>query len=263
MRTLSELAVLGRPLRKLFYRQLTIHSDKEELRQILTQNSRLVIVLNHGPALGPGAALLGVLQLLAENGGEARRILGVTWKHFYKVPLLRHVFAFVTQTNRGLSVEELVSKLNAGVVDDVLIMPEGENCNFGDGEAVQPFLSPRFVEIALRTGAPILIVAHRGGRYWSRYLPGAASYLAKLHWLPERTRQLAKSAGGINLPRLRLRALDEYPWFATLYHPQMTLAEFEAANAQARNDLLHQEAERVRSQMQSMLMALPDPVAEG
>lgn len=259
IRTLSELAALGRPLQKLFFRQLTLHGDTAALQQTLSTAPHLVIVLNHGPMLAPAAALLGIQEVLCRHGGGHRRVLGVTWKHFYKLPLLKHVFAYVTQTKRGLNVEELVARLNDGRFHDILIMPEGENCNFGDGETVQPFLSPRFVEIALRTGAPILIATHRGGRYWSRYLPGAGRYLARLPRLPERVTRLAAEAGGVNVPRLRGSALADYPWTVELYHPALTLAAFEAVAEPQKAAVLMAEAEQVRARMQTALSRLPDP----
>lgn len=261
IRTLSELAALGRPLQKLFFRQLTLHGDTAALRQTLGAESHLVIVLNHGPMLAPAAALLGIQEVLCRHGGGHRRVLGVTWKHFYKLPLLKHVFTYVTQINRGLGVEELVARLKDGRFHDILIMPEGENCNFGDGETVQPFLSPRFVEIALRTGAPILIATHRGGRYWSRYLPGVGRYLARVPRLPERVTRLAAEAGGVNLPRLRGRALADYPWSVELYRPTLTLGAFDAADDQEKSALLTAEAEQVRARMQAALSRLPDPVS--
>lgn len=260
IRTLSELAALGRPLQKLFFRQLTLHGETAAVQQALRAEPHLVIVLNHGPMLAPAAALLGIQEVLCRHGGGHRRVLGVTWKHFYKLPLLKHVFAYVTQTSRGLGVDELVARLSDGRFHDILIMPEGENCNFGDGETVQPFLSPRFVEIALRTGAPILIATHRGGRYWSRYLPGVGRYLARLPRLPERVSRLAAEAGGINVPRLRRSALADYPWAVELYRPALTLAAFQAADDAQKAALLTAEAEQVRARMQAMLAELPDPL---
>lgn len=262
MRPLSTFANLSRPFHRLFFQQISLNSSSSELQQILNAEPHLLIVLNHGHMFAPVISLPALHDILVRYGGGNRRVLTVTLKIYYQLPILKYFTHYLTQSLSNLNAKELIGKINSNSVDDILIMPEGEHCGFGNGIALEPFISPRFAEIAIRTNTPILLAVHRGTHYWTRHYPALGKYIARLPqgtpWLSERRRALLNK-DGMNLSRLRAGRLKRYPWFIQLHRPTITAAEFEAANPEQQAKIIQQEATVVHQKMTAALINLPHP----
>jgi len=114
-------------LARLLYREEIYGSGMEALPAILEQHPRLLVIMNHGPMLGPAPALAALVRVMAHNGGGQRLPFGVAWRGFYQVPGLRQLASRFTQASGDLGVDEVVERLTTGPFNDCGLMPEG-NC---------------------------------------------------------------------------------------------------------------------------------------
>lgn len=189
-------------LSRLLYREEVYGSGMETLPDILQQHPRLLVIMNHGPMLGPAPALAALVRLMVHNGGGGRIPFGVAWRGFYQVPGLGRLASRFTQASAELGVDEIVERLTSGPFNDCALMPEGELCNAGNGVDVQPFRSHRFVEVAVRAGIPILLLAHTGSERLGQpvHVPSAAG--AMVGRLPEHMRRAISQSGVVSVPWL-------------------------------------------------------------
>ena len=154
----------------LLVKNLEIESSPE-LAEIVAQHKQLVCAQSHGPALGPVVYTLAMCHYFNKAGGGDRVPVAITHRLFYQMPMMNRLVRFITQVPHAVGFDEFVELFNSGEYNDLCLMPEGDHCNFGNGLDVMPFKSPRFVEIALRSRCPILIIAHAGGEAWGKPLP--------------------------------------------------------------------------------------------
>ena len=218
------------------------------LAEILESHPRLVIVFNHAAPLSWLPAIALLTSHACAKGGGARRPTGVMDRFFFAVPGLRVLVHQLTQSDHPLGFHELIAKFKSSVGTDIVIFPEGSNCFFGHPENVQPFRSPRFVELAIRSETPILLCAHRGSESWAKVVNVDPVWLSKIdvlpkvvsHFLTDRLHQ----TGLFSIP-LWPKALDHFEMMCEVYHPTLTLkdlsADQETADAQVRaeSDLVH------------------------
>jgi hypothetical protein len=260
----SELPSVAKPLSfyEPFLSQLmlllvkhTRFRSRPGLAEILEQNPRLVVVFNHSTPLSwlPAIALL-TAHACARSGG-ARRPMGVMDRFFYSIPGLRMLAHQISQSDRPLSFHELIAKFRASHGSDIVIFPEGSNCFFGDPAVVQPFRSPRFVELAIRSETPILLCAHRGSESWARAIPVDAKWTDKLDLLPSFLSNFLgarlRATGLLALPMLP-KPLDHFEMVCELYQPTISESDLDADSEKSREQIRH-EADRVHAKLESML----------
>ena len=66
----------------LFYREEVYGPEMDTLPAILDQYPRLMVVMNHGPMLGPAPALAAFVRVMAHCGGGQRVPFGIAWRGF-------------------------------------------------------------------------------------------------------------------------------------------------------------------------------------
>ncbi|WP_369600190.1 hypothetical protein AAIA72_10065 [Hahella sp. SMD15-11] len=259
MRTLYDYEVFQALTRTLMLGRVSLSPESEDLTTLLGRHPRLVVALNHGPMLGPLAGLVAMSDLFCRHGGADRRPFGITWRQFYRIPVARQIFSYLTQVDHAIDFNEALQLLRSGEATDCVIMPEGQNCNFGDNRHIQPFLSPRFLELAIRAQVPVLIGVHHGSQAWERVVTVNDRVLAALGWLPDSMRHRLQESRQLSLPALP-RPLDEVRMTFRLYRPRLTERKLSHDKA-VRSRQLWQEALEVRSLMEDMLQALARPEA--
>lgn len=252
-RTYNDLLPMVDRLAPLLFQRQLDGPGMAELPGILAAHPRLLVIMNHGPALGPAPALTAFLQSVVRSGGGERVPFGVTWRGFHRVPGVRDLAALLTQSSRELDVEDLVERLTDGPFSDCCIMPEGELCNVGNGIDVQPFLSNRFVEVSARARLPILLVAHTGSENLAQTLPvpDALSPLATL--LPRRLRQTMSQTGVVSMPWLLGGRVPQLGMACQLLEAPLAEADLEGEEAQQR---VEQVGLHVRAQLQRLVNRL-------
>ncbi len=228
------------------------------LGDVLASHPRLIVAVNHSTPLSwlPAAALL-VVNAVARGGG-LRTPMGVMDRFFFHVPFFRELAHLITQTERPLSSRELIEKFEASENLDLVVFPEGSNCFFGRSDEVQEFRSPKFVEIALRTESPILIVAHWGSENWAKSIEVPQAIVDRLGVLPPFMQRFfekrLKEKGKLVLP-MWPAPMERFSMRCELYHPSLSVDDL-ADDADERFTQIAGEAERIRNRMCELVAEL-------
>jgi hypothetical protein len=255
----ADLGWFSQGIRRVALDEVLVHPDSTDPRSILLEHPKLVVAANHGAAYGPLAAVAGYMTLMQELGMRERSYFGVTWRGLYRTPGVRQFARFVGQTDGVRSAAEYARLLREGPHHDFIVMPEGDNCLFGDGLRVQPFLSHGFVEVAVRAQVPILIATHQGSEAWAAHIrvgrqasgrfmdplaraPGGVGHVLRRwsHRLRETEQITVWNPLKGRLPRLNLHF--------QLYRPSLTLDQL-ADDRMERRAQLMADGEEVRARM--------------
>ncbi|MFN7454895.1 MAG: hypothetical protein ACK5RO_09580 [Pseudobdellovibrionaceae bacterium] len=220
------------------------------LQQIL-QNPKLLVLVNHSTPLSwiPSVALL--CNKVVGSGGGHRKPRGIADRWFYSNPFTTVLAEYLTQSSKPETFEEIVSHFSEAKDTDLVIFPEGANTFFGELSEIQPFRSSKFIEISIRTQAPMLLVVHKGSENWSVPLavPSAwAMYLGA--FAPFFAKQI-ESGKSLNFP-FPVQKIQDFKMSVRLYTPALYESDL-SENSFERKNQLETEAEQVREIMQEML----------
>lgn len=253
MRKLSELFLFFSPLLSQLAQRVSFDS-RPELGAILKENPHLVLAVSHGSPLSwiPAVSLLTVEAVRAEGG--SRKPVGVVDRFFFEARVLRPLGRFLTQSDQSPGFESLLEKFRSDEASDLVIFPEGANSFFGDLSRIQPFRSPRFVELAVRAGVPILIVVHEGSEAWSKTLKLPDLLLQTVRLFPRFARPRWFRDGKLNLPAALTR-MEHFQMRCELYRPALKASELSENQAERRRQI-GREAEKIRARMQELLEEL-------
>lgn len=254
MRSIKDFSLMASAMTKALAQKISFSPESEDMKAILAKYPQLVVALNHGPMLGPLASTIVMNKLYMENGGEGRKPLVIMWRLFYKMPVYKYAIQYITQVDRGHNFDEFLEKMQNDGFTDLLVKPEGENCNYGDGLEIQPFLSPRFIEFALRLNTPVLVVVHKGSENWAKTIPVSSRLDGLLSKLPKKSFDRITETRLLSVPFL-IRRLKDLKVSYQLYQPTISVEDL-SDNRDERNAQLNIEAENVRSLMQSMIKEL-------
>ncbi len=225
------------------------------LAEILESHPRLVVVFNHSSPLSWLPAIALLTAHACAKGGGARRPTGVMDRFFFAVPGLRVLAHQLTQSDHPLGFHELIAKFKTSVGTDIIIFPEGSNCFFGHPDKVQPFRSPRFVELAIRSETPILLCAHRGSESWAKVVNVDPSWITKIDLLPKAVAHFLtdriRETGLFAIP-MWPKTLDHFEMMCEVYHPALSLKDLSDDPAVA-DEQIRAEAELVHAKFESML----------
>ena len=227
MRSIDDYNVFTQLFKKFSVKKVTTHSQSEDIASILAKYPKLLIAMNHGPVTGGGHVISALYDILSKNGGDNRTPLWIVWKHFYTLPVVRHMIRWFTQLPTHMEMEGLLQVFNKDESRDLLVLPEGELCFFGNGADIQPFMSPKFVELAIRSNVPVLTVTHYGLHPVIKVidLSGWKAKLLKPILPSETARNLIERNGIMNFPTGLPGKLDELQFSFKLYHPSISAEE--------------------------------------
>ncbi len=215
---------------------------------------RMVVAFNHSTPFSwiPAAGLL--TKEACAHGGADRIPIGIADKWLYSNPITKIMAEYLTQSDRHLSFDEIVEKFQHSERMDLAVMPEGANTFFGNVHEVQTFRSPRFVEIAVLSQAPILLVVHKGSEQWSVPIQ-LPSDIAK--WILPFSKffgQKLLNNEALNLP-LPLNKIPKFSMTCELYQPSLTKEQL-STSADEKRQLLCTESEKIRIRMNDLLIRL-------
>ena len=255
MRSLGDYQRATTLLKHFYISDVKISNHSDHLGEILEQHPQLIIVMNHGPMMGAIAGLIGLADTFQQRGGASRVPFGITWRNFYRLPISKQVLTFLTQLDHGVSFDEAMSLIQSKQFSDCVIMPEGALCNFGNGVKIVDFLSPRFIELAIRNQIPILLFVHQGSEDWAWPLSIDSRLLPLFRWLPKHMADTLKHTKTLSIPKLFKRKLDTLRVSFTLYTPRLTLNQLSSDKFE-RQQQLSGEAEQVKLGMQHAMKLL-------
>ncbi|PWU15602.1 MAG: hypothetical protein C5B49_11565 [Bdellovibrio sp.] len=222
---------------------------REPLNEVLRQ-PRLVCAVNHSTPLSWIPPICLLTEKACEAGGGDRVPRGIIDKFFYSVPLLNKVAEYLTQSDHPQGFEEILQDFTGRERTDLVVFPEGALSFFGDLRQVQPFRSPRFLEIAVRARAPILLAVHHGTEEWNSLIPiphEAAPYVSMVSKFFGRKWE---EENFLNIP-INFKRLERFSMATQLYRPKLTGSQL-AEDPQELREQLAAECEKIRALMQSL-----------
>ncbi len=249
MRTLKEYQPLLSSLLRLMVEDIDFKSEIP-LRSIL-KNPRLVVVINHSTPISWLPAICLLTEKVCRAGGGRRTPRGIIDKFFYKFALLRTLAEYISQSSEPQSFDELLGSFKDAESTDLIVFPEGAMTFFGNLEEVQPFRSPRFVELAIRAQAPILLVVHQGTEDWNIPFPIPKDLVGWVQMISPFFGQKFAEESTVNLP-VRLKKVPRYRMRLKLYSPALYESDL-AENPLERRQQISEEATKIRELMQEML----------
>lgn len=242
-----------RPMLARIVSRISFDSDVE-LYRIINENPKLLHVMSHGPMLGPWPAAAYLAKKAVDNGGGERIPFAQFHRFFFDVPLMKSMIERTFNSWRPFSVEEIIDQFQSGNFTDFMVLPEGDNCNFGNLNYTRPFRSHRYIEIAIRAQAPLLITVHRGTEDWAISarlddftMRSLSLLLPALHSRLEDSRILNIQSIPIQIPYLRVKS--------SLYRPELTADDLAEDPLKRRSQIRH-ESLKVQEKMNQMLSEL-------
>jgi len=251
---LSDLYAKVRWIYPLLFDEI-IYKSEPPLKEVMNKYPKVVHAISHAGTLGWIPVVLGLLRVAVEVGGEKRRAFGVFHRGLYRFWVSRMLLRYLFESQEPPTFAKMIAAFRDQPVNDIAILPEGDNCIVGDVYEIRPFRSPKFVELALATNAPILITVHRGAEEWGRdfYIP---SYLFPLikRFQPAYLYPLYKNPV-LNLPT-RITHIPKFSMRSLLYMPRLSYEDL-SSKPRERWFQLQSEAQRVRTLMQDLLQDMP------
>ncbi|GLQ31263.1 hypothetical protein [Litoribrevibacter albus] len=240
---------IGKKFRPWFIKDIRLNEESDCLRSLLTRHSKLLCIMNHGGFYGPWAAALAFHYLLLTHGGQGRKPTGVAWRGFYSLPIHKQITQYLTQLDRPLDYPGFKELLLNQTFNDLIILPEGTNCHYFDGKTLQPFVSPRFIELSIETQTPLLLFVHQGSEHWSQtvHLPKALIPMTRL--LPKRYRDGIEQNRLINIPHMLKGCIPQMNVMCKIYQPSIHPSALR--DKPFAKELIELEARKIRSMMQT------------
>lgn len=252
MKKLSHYRIFLDPLLQTLTDKVEFTSEPP-LEDIL-RNPRLVITFNHSTPLSwlPAIALLN--QQACLNGGDERVPRGVADHWFYSNPFTQWIAEQLTQSSKPQTFNELVTNFSESYWHDLVVFPEGAHTFFGNVKEIGEFRSPKFVEIAIRCAAPILLCVHKGSESWSQSIPVSHQLGGMVLSMSKFFGENLMKTGAINLP-MPPSKIPIFKMKCALYMPALYESDL-SENENERRNQLSEEAEKIRNKMIEMLGSL-------
>lgn len=250
-KSIDDYSLINFFLKRFYTKNIKVHRQADDLTQILKRYPKLVCAINHGPSPAPFAAFTGIVDNYIKSGGSERKPIIIAWRGFYKVPIIRRLISYMTQADHGMTAEEFMQRMEKDGYTDLFVMPEGENCMFGDGDEIVSFLSPKFVEFALRLNVPILVVTHSGTEAMSTPFTFTGKDLNRMKWLPKRYFKTLSETHTLSFPHFGEHDIDQLSLHFKLHKPILKLEDLHE-DPKERRAQLQAEADKVRDLMIQM-----------
>lgn len=251
MRSIEDFSIANYFLKKYYTSDIEIFPPSDDLENILMTHPKLVIAVNHGSAAAPAPVLAGIIDNFLKHGGADRKPLMIVWRTFYKVPLVRHLVKYISQVNEGLSAKEYLYKFQNEGFTDLFVLPEGELCMLDDNEHIAPFLSPKFIEFAVRAHSPVLVVAHEGTEKMSTPFEFSEKHMNLMRWLPTRHFNILSKRRVLNYPHFFETNIDKITLYYKLFQPELKEHEL-SKNPEELREQLNRESDKVHQLMSDM-----------
>jgi 1-acyl-sn-glycerol-3-phosphate acyltransferase len=253
MRKLREYEPYLTTLLSLVAPKTTVTSEPS-LQQIFEQENKLIVAFNHAAPLSwiPAVSLL-TKEVVAAGGGD-RIPRGIMDSFFFQFAPLKPLAKWITQSDENLNFDQLVENLATADQTDLVVFPEGSNCWFGSSHEIQEFRSPRFIELSIRTGAPILLAVHSGSESWGQVIKFPPTYSAIIPFLPSWAQRGISKNGVVNMPMPPV-PLEDFRMHCEIYRPKLKVEEL-AEDKHERKKQLQEEAQVIRHLMETSLANL-------
>lgn len=220
------------------------------LEKVFAEHPKLIVTFNHAAPLSWIPAMSLMTKASCEHGGAERLPRGIMHKFFFDIPFLKPLAGYITQSEDFMGFEDLVAHLATAPQADLVVFPEGSNCFFGNPREIQDFKSPRFLEIAIRVGCPLLLAVHEGSESWGLPIPIKDEWKIALGFLPDKFSSALLRTGIFTAPMPPMR-MKKFKMYTDLYFPELKKEEL-LEDETKRREQLWLEVEKLQNKMKAM-----------
>lgn len=226
------------------------------------REEQAMVVLSHGPIFGPLAWVITILPRVTDLGFGHLIYTGIAHPIVSNIPIFERIVGFQKSGGKRLTVDDYVALFKSGRLNLLSVSPEGEFSLYGNGVDIQPFRSPRALEIALRVNCPIILIVGKGFEVWQRPLDIRARWRkALVKWLALKIPFLDRldegaldGADTLSLTGIFQR-IPHFHVYSKRYEPKLTGQEL-SREKETRDRQLWAEADRMRLEMMAMMEEL-------
>lgn len=230
-----------------------------------SSETRALIIANHGPIIGPVVWVMALFPRIVDLGYGHMTYSAIAHPIIRNVPLFARMVGFRERQGKRLRTADYIELFRSGRLNILSVAPEGEYSLYGNGVEIQPFRSPRSLEIALEADCRIILVVGKGFERWQRNLSIEQRWRKRLfQWLALKVPFLEKLDDGALKDARQLSIsgifgrLPDFHVASEIYKPELT-GEMLARDRESRDEQLWREADRVRLAMVRMLSELSRP----
>ena len=230
---------------------------------------RAMIVANHGPILGPLVWVTALFPRIVDLGYGHLTYSAIAHPIIRNIPIFARIVGFEKRQGDRLRTADYIEMFEDGRLNILSVAPEGEYSLYGNGVDIQPFRSPRSLEIALRADCRIILMVGKGFERWQRGVSIEEGWkkrlvkrlAVKVPFLDKLDEATLARAAQISVSGIFGRIPDFYV-ASEVYEPELTAAML-AQDRASRDEQLWAEAKRMRLQMVRMLEGLRAASGEG
>lgn len=257
----DEFDTILRLCRRLFIKNVHFR-DGLPWEEYLRTEKRALIVVNHGPIIGPFLWVIALFPRIVDLGYGHLRYSAIAHPIIRNLPLFERVVGFEQRKGDRLRTTDYVELFKTDQLNILSVAPEGEYSLYGNGVDIQPFRSPRSLEIALRGDCRIVLAVCRGLEHWQRNISIREDWrkrlvkvlALKIPFLDKLDERALESAERLSISGFFGRIPDVYV-ASELYEPELKVEDL-AEHRATRDEQLWREAERMRGEMIRMLDGL-------
>jgi hypothetical protein len=224
---------------------------------------RALIVANHGPIIGPLVWVMALFPRINDLGYGHLTYSAIAHPIIRNIPIFANMVGFEKKKKgERLRTADYIELFRSGRLNLLSVAPEGEYALYGNGVEIQPFRSPRSLDIALEADCRIILLVGKGFERWQRNLS------IKEPWRKQLARRVALTIPFLDkldeeaLERARQISISgvfgRIPTFSIaseIYEPKLTATTL-AKDRNSRDKQLWDEAHRIRQAMKRMLAEL-------
>jgi len=250
-RTFDELSIFAKTMRNVFAKEYEFDCTPE-LSTLIQDYPKVVWCLSHGSMIGwTSFGFPPFLELIKRGGGSRIPIL-IMHDIFYQLPILNRIARRMSNVKGPLSKKQFIHYFKSSGCTDLILSPEGDNCNFGEVYEIRPFKTAGFMEIAIEMECPILMIVHSKTDDLRIKIPVNNTGLKIIKRLPyfKRYHNIADQTRLINLSLFPKRT-DFLRFKGELYFPELSKAEL-SSSPKKRQKQLWDECDKFRSKFQML-----------
>ncbi len=230
---------------------------------------RALIVANHGPIIGPLVWVMALFPRIVDLGYGHLTFSAIAHPLIRNLPLFARIVGFEKRRGKRLRTADYVELFKEGRLNLLSVAPEGEYTLYGNGVDIQPFRSPRSLEIALKADCRIILVVGKGFEHWQRGISIETGWKKRLvkrlavtiPFLDKLDEEALENAAKISFSVIFGRIPDFYV-ASEIFEPELTVAML-AEDRATRDEQLSAEAARMRQQMIRMLAGIRASTSSG
>lgn len=257
----DEYDTLVRACRRLLIKNVHFR-DGLPWKEYFETYSKALIVVNHGPIIGPLAWVSALFPRIVDLGYGHFTYSAIAHPIIRNIPIFARMVGYEKRGGKRLRTADFIELFDSGRLNILSVAPEGEYSLYGNGVDIQPFRSYRSLEIALKADCRIVLAVAKGLEHWQRNVSIESGWRKRLvkalamriPFLDKMDEQALDEARQLSISGMFGR-IPDITVCSELYVPELTKEDL-AQDRESRDEQLRIEGERMRREMIRMLEEL-------